>query len=115
MFLTWFLFKVAETDHSQHDCLVIIVLSHGDPGVLYTFDAQYKAESIWMPFTADKCPTLAGKPKLFFIQACQGDRVDDGYTLSYRTETDGRCVSAPYSYRLPVQADFLIAYATVPG
>jgi caspase-like apoptosis-related cysteine protease len=44
------------------------VLSHGDKGIIYSRDASYSKESLWAPFTADKCPTLAGKPKLFFIQ-----------------------------------------------
>lgn len=48
---------------------------------------------------------------MFFIQACQGDKLDGGVTLS-RTETDGQSIN---SYRIPSQADFLIAYSTVPG
>lgn len=47
---------------------------------------------------------------MFFIQACQGDNLDRGVTLS-RTEHDGH----PGSYRIPIHADFLIAYSTIPG
>ncbi|CAL1689333.1 unnamed protein product [Lasius platythorax] len=104
--------KVANMDHSEHDCLVVAVLSHGELGLLYAHDTAYKADSLWHHFTADRCPTLAGKPKLFFIQACQGDRLDPGITLKERTETDG----LPHAtYRIPSQADFLIAYSTIPG
>lgn len=99
-------------DHSQHDCLIVAVLSHGELGLLYAHDTPYKPDSIWSHFTADKCPTLAGKPKLFFIQACQGDRLDSGLTLKERTETDGQPAS---TFRIPSQADFLIAYSTIPG
>jgi len=99
-------------DHSQHDCLIVAVLSHGELGLLYAHDTAYKADSLWYHFTPDKCPTLAGKPKLFFIQACQGDKLDAGVTLKERTETDG-LPSA--TFRIPTQADFLIAYSTVPG
>ncbi|XP_067009140.1 caspase-1 [Anabrus simplex] len=102
--------EVAEADHSDCDSFVMAVLSHGELGILYARDAPYKAESLWARFSADKCPQLAGKPKLFFIQACQGDRLDPGVTLR-RTETDGN----PVSYKIPTQADFLIAYSTVPG
>lgn len=87
------------------------VLSHGELGIIYARDTPYKPESLWSRFTADKCPTLAGKPKLFFIQACQGDKLDGGITMS-RTETDGQGAN---TYRIPTQADFLIAYSTVPG
>lgn len=88
------------------------VLTHGKKDFLFAKDNPYKPEDLWLPFTADKCPTLAGKPKLFFIQACQGDNLDSGVILTSRTETDGR---AAYSYKIPSQADFLFAYSTIPG
>lgn len=103
--------RVANMDHSQHDCLVVAILSHGDLGLLYAHDTSYKPDSIWAHFTADKCPTLSGKPKLFFIQACQGDKLDAGITLKERTETDGQPAS---TFRIPSHADFLIAYSTIP-
>jgi len=58
-------------DHSAYDCLVIIVLSHGDKGIIYAKDAGFDPKILWTPFKADQCPSLAEKPKLFFIQACQ--------------------------------------------
>lgn len=103
--------QIAEIDHSDHDCLLIAVLTHGELGMLYAKDTHYKPDNLWGHFTADKCPTLAGKPKLFFIQACQGDKLDAGITLN-RTETDGLSSS---SYKIPIHADFLIVFSTVPG
>jgi caspase-like apoptosis-related cysteine protease len=44
------------------------VLSHGKKGEISSRDEYYNEESLFAPFTADKCPTLVGKPKLFFIQ-----------------------------------------------
>lgn len=55
-------------DYSQMDCLVVCVLSHGESGIIYARDAAYQHETLWGPFTADNCKTLAGKPKLFFLQ-----------------------------------------------
>lgn len=104
---------VANADHSEHDCLLISILSHGELGYIYAKDTHYKLENIWSFFTAPRCPTLAGKPKLFFIQACQGDRLDGGITLS-RTETDSSD-SQSMAYKIPIHADFLIAYSTIPG
>lgn len=104
--------QTADMDHSDNDCLLIAVLSHGEMGMLYAKDTHYKPDNLWYYFTADKCPTLAGKPKLFFIQACQGDKLDGGVTLRSRTETDGYSTA---SYRIPIHADFLIVYSTVPG
>ncbi|KAB0795576.1 hypothetical protein PPYR_12415 [Photinus pyralis] len=101
----------ADLDHCDNDCFIMVILTHGELGILYAKDSAYKPENLWMPFTADKCPSLAGKPKLFFIQACQGDRLDPGVTLN-RTETDGHPWS---SYRIPTHADFLLVYSTIPG
>lgn len=84
---------------------------------MYAKDVMYKLENIWHYFTASACPTLAGKPKLFFIQACRGDRLDPGIKL-HRTQTDGESsVNGLNSmtYRIPVHADFLIAYSTISG
>jgi len=36
---------------------------------MYARDYSYKPDMIWQSFTAEKVPSLAGKPKIFFIQA----------------------------------------------
>ncbi|XP_074102155.1 caspase-1-like isoform X2 [Cotesia typhae] len=64
--------KVADMDHTQHNCLLIVVMTHGDLGILYAYDKMYHANDIWSFFTPENCPSLVDKPKLFFIQACQG-------------------------------------------
>ncbi|XP_017847132.1 caspase [Drosophila busckii] len=103
----------ASQNHEDSDCILVAILSHGEMGYIYAKDMQYKLDNIWSHFTANHCPTLAGKPKLFFIQACQGDRLDAGVTMQRgRTETDG---DSSMSYKIPIHADFLIAYSTIPG
>jgi caspase-like apoptosis-related cysteine protease len=62
------LFLAAQSDHLDCDCFVLAVLSHGEMGIIYARDTAYKPEALWTPFTGDKCPSLAGKPKLFFLQ-----------------------------------------------
>lgn len=43
-------------------------MTHGwKRGVLSAYDENYKVEQLVLPFLADACPQLAGKPKLFFI------------------------------------------------
>ncbi|CAG0891170.1 unnamed protein product, partial [Darwinula stevensoni] len=106
--------KVAQENHQQCDCLIVCILSHGEHGMLYAYDRAYKPHFLWAPFTADRCPSLAGKPKMFFIQACRGTDVDDGVSVtqftSSHTHTDS--ILELDSYRIPVQADFLIAHST---
>jgi caspase-like apoptosis-related cysteine protease len=51
-------------DHTDYDCILITILSHGEHGYLYSKDTHYKLENITQYFTADRCPTLAGKPKV---------------------------------------------------
>jgi len=98
------------SDHAEEDCIMVFVLSHGELGILYASDQLYKPDKLWTHFSADKCPSLAGKPKLFFVQACQGDQLDHGVKMVARTETDGATV-----FKVPNHADFLIAYSTIPG
>ncbi|XP_013773050.1 caspase-like [Limulus polyphemus] len=104
--------KVSKENHSESDCFICCVLTHGDRGVLYGRDGRFPTEVMFSPFTGDMCTTLAGKPKMFFIQACQGDKLDRGVTLLLgKDEAD----AATQFFKIPTHADFLISYSTVPG
>lgn len=106
--------KLAAQDHSDADCIAVTVLTHGEKGMLAPRDSNimYNVDVLWKPFTADKCPTLAGKPKLFFIQACRGKELDAGIKVKgRRLEFD----SNPSTYKIPTHADFLVAYSTTEG
>jgi hypothetical protein len=46
----------------------MVVLSHGENVEMYSRDKSYKVESLCDHFAGDECPTLAGKPKLFFLE-----------------------------------------------
>lgn len=98
-------------DHIHHDCILIAVMSHGDHGSICAKDKAYPLDTLWSSFTPDKCPSLAGKPRIFIIQACQGNKRDEGYKMG-RFQTDGP--STKY-YKIPKYADFLIAHSTMPG
>ncbi|XP_071945631.1 caspase-3-like isoform X2 [Antedon mediterranea] len=75
-------------DHSKFDCLVVCILTHGTNGGLFgTDEGIIGIEELTNCFHANKCPTLAGKPKLFFLQACRGESVDNGIE-----STDGASV-----------------------
>uniref|UniRef100_A0A8C3TPI6 Caspase-8 n=1 Tax=Catharus ustulatus TaxID=91951 RepID=A0A8C3TPI6_CATUS len=106
-------------DHKDRNCFICCILSHGSSGAIYGTD--HKPVSIRMlmsHFTAKQCPQLAAKPKVFFIQACQGDNVQRPVFL----DTDGSTPdSSPMQERdsyfesIPEEADFLLGMATVDG
>lgn len=50
--------KASGQDHSDCDCILIAILSHGKLGYIYAKDKDYSLESILNPFTAERCPTL---------------------------------------------------------
>lgn len=103
--------ELSNQDYSNDDCLVVCVLSHGDRGVLWGRDNRYAVDDLYSYFTADKCRSLAGKPKLFFIQACQGNRFDKGeFIRSCEDQVD----AAQY-FKIPNWSDFMIMYSTIPG
>ncbi len=102
--------EVASLDHSRHDCFALVLLSHGNEGTVYAYDAAYPTQRLWEPFTSDRAPSLTGKPKLFFLQACQGAKIDPGVRVVRATATDSFA-----SYKVPVHADFVIAHSTIAG
>ena len=66
--------EIAVMDHSQKDCLVCNILSHGDADNVYGSDGmKFPIQELLKIFKADSCPSLENKPKMFFIQACRKD------------------------------------------
>lgn len=102
--------KLARQDFSDDDCLVVCVLTHGDMNCLYAKDDKYYIEHLFDSFKSDVCKTLAGKPKIFIIQACRGDRLDNGSIINFDVED-----SNSSDVRIPQWADFIMAYSTIPG
>ena len=66
-------------NHDDLSCLVIFVLTHGEKdGHLHAFDDTFCINDIIQNIIPTKCSGLAGKPKLVFVQACQGQGTDSG-------------------------------------
>ncbi|XP_065642909.1 caspase-3-like [Hydra vulgaris] len=100
----------ANEDYSQMSCCACAILTHGEEGIVYGTDAFVKIKDITKLF---RSRTLAGKPKLFLFQACQGseymnpiDAVDGPGNLAEQKDM---------ALTLPSESDFLYAYSTVPG
>ncbi|NWT65625.1 CASPA protein, partial [Prunella himalayana] len=106
-------------DHKDRNCFICCILSHGKSGAICgTDDKLVSIRVLTSHFTAKQCPQLAAKPKLFFIQACQGDEVQRPVWV----DTDGPTPDSssvqerisPFE-SIPEEADFLLGMATVDG
>uniref|UniRef100_G3Q4K6 Caspase 3, apoptosis-related cysteine peptidase b n=1 Tax=Gasterosteus aculeatus aculeatus TaxID=481459 RepID=G3Q4K6_GASAC len=101
---------VSTQDHSNSGSFVCVLLSRGDEGGIYGTDGSFvNLDELTKFVDGNGCRSLVGKPKLLFIQAARGNKLDDG-TLSEGDSMDGQTPS-----RIPVEADFLYAYSTTPG
>lgn len=110
--------EFAEMDHSQMGAFVCCVLSHGERGVVLGTDGKpVEIRDLTRPFA--ECRTLASKPKLFFIQACQGNEaqygtlIADGQVNDTEEKTFEEDAHIPMLRHVPIEADFLIGMATV--
>ncbi|KAK6170501.1 hypothetical protein SNE40_018881 [Patella caerulea] len=113
--------KVASEDHSEADCLVVTVMSHGSEygicGTDYGNNDDYShvhIHDIVDLFKANSCRSLAGKPKIFIINACRGNMMDSGVAVKdnlscFFSEKDGE------SPRIPTPSDILIFYSCFKG
>lgn len=76
-----FPFVVSRLDHTKHDCLVVVVLTHGDERTIACYNSDYKIDRLIKPFTDSRCPSLRNKPRLYLIQACRGNDLDSGLAM----------------------------------
>ncbi|KAK6641006.1 hypothetical protein RUM44_012705 [Polyplax serrata] len=108
--------------HPEHSAFVLIILSHGSENIIYTSDSQaVDISTIEMAFQAEICPILIGKPKIFIVQACQGDRWQKLFVKS-KEQDDTFCDSTTASMDKqqflttgPQRGDSMIAWSTVQG
>ncbi|XP_068609019.1 caspase-3-like [Brachionichthys hirsutus] len=92
------------------DAFFCAVLSHGEQSGVYGVDGQLLSVNAMLGiFKATPQSPLVGKPKCFLIQACRGTPLQGGVP-SGDLQTDG---FEPLS--VPLEADFLVAFATVEG
>ncbi|XP_044890203.1 caspase-10 isoform X2 [Felis catus] len=103
--------------HADGDCFVFCVLTHGKFGAVYSSDeALVPIREIMSHFTAQQCPGLAHKPKLFFIQACQGEEIQPSVSIEADAVNSEHSPPTPSLLAsVPSDADFLLGLATVPG
>jgi len=105
--------EAEDEDKNSHDCLVVFILSHGFEGGVYGNNGQ-KLTFKNITGIFENCKAFIGKPKLYFIQACQG--VEDMVTVSRD------CLSLPShtfpspitNQSAPMKADQMMFIASPP-
>lgn len=77
-------------DHSDSDCFILVISTHGlempnprakgklDHVIVCSDDQLIFTSNILEMFNEKNCPSLKNKPKIFFIQACRGEKFDTG-------------------------------------
>ena len=119
--------EVGSRNHSHYDSFVCCILSHGKEGHVYgTNSVMVSLDDLSKKVDANHCPSLGGKPKLFFLQACRGKMKEE----SVRVRTDagdkppqpsqvltdsGIRVATDSDTIIPSSTDFFFGYATPLG
>uniref|UniRef100_A0A1I8IVI9 CASPASE_P20 domain-containing protein n=1 Tax=Macrostomum lignano TaxID=282301 RepID=A0A1I8IVI9_9PLAT len=104
--------ETARKDHSNYDCVAVVLLSHGENGAIYGSDGKIKNGEALPPAAARLLPHSGWQAEA----ACRGSEYDkgcevaDGDNGTGRDEEDGGKLS-----RIPLESDFLYFYSTPPG
>ena len=129
--------RFAKKDHREFGAFVFILMSHGGNRdcILGVQGRRTSVENLMVEFQARNCPSLKGKPKVFIIQTCRGflDYANETFqspvgsiqsqgVLSTSPSSDAQSTGRPFTADstlsrsvFPTEADFLLAFATVPG
>ncbi|XP_048389766.2 caspase-8-like isoform X2 [Stegostoma tigrinum] len=107
------LLKYQKFDHN--DCFVCCILSHGEKdAVLGTDGDLLHIKKIRSMFSGSQCCSLLEKPKVFFIQACQGqDSQRPCQVMNYFPGSSSELETDAMTYSIPEDRDFLIGMSTV--
>ena len=134
--------QIASQSHEKYDSFVCCILSYGFLDCIYgTDNREVRISEISTLFKGHSCPTLTGKPKLFFFNADRGHNRDRGVYVQkddedkvvvWKDNTDKVVVQKPDGEDkvvvqkddemnakddpdddfIPSEADFLFGYAT---
>ncbi|XP_078685797.1 caspase-3-like [Branchiostoma floridae x Branchiostoma belcheri] len=101
--------QLGQADHSNYDCFACCIMSHGTSSKVFSSnDVGIDICELMKHVKIERCPSLKGKPKLFFIQACQGEAVQ-GRALDNDTHD-----SKQFSF-MSHEADIFLGLSTVSG
>lgn len=102
-------------------CLMVFILTHGEKNnIIMAKDIGYDLYEFIERFIPNKVQVLAAKPKLFFVQACRGNKLDAGQLIvpsrvkrAAFDQVDSVTEAEPYHH--PSFADLLIAFSSHYG
>ncbi|KAM9801260.1 caspase-7-like [Neosynchiropus ocellatus] len=97
-----------ESSMAVHQCFLAVLSSHGEDGCVFGSDGR----PVWLSriFQMFDNKEMESKTKMFLVQACRGDALDNGVEVDSSGEEE--LVLNQY-FTLPV--DTAVMYATVPG
>lgn len=97
----------------EHSVFALCLLTHGAKGCVFAADGVgIDIENIEKMLYVSEAPDLAGKPKIIFIQACQGE--DKLFLLKHnQLQHDGP--RPPASSTSPDKSDMFVHCSTVPN
>ena len=97
----------------ETSCLFVAVSSHGsEDAICCVDDTQISVTNEFLPlFKNDRCKALLGKPKVFLLQTCRGEKVDFEVTADYV----GEDISGAKQLRSvhTIETDIILGYASV--
>lgn len=101
--------EVSYENHQEHDCFVCVILSYGEEGYVWGVDDRVSINELMEPLKGNNCHSLAGKPKLFLVQADPQEEEDGG--MEGGLEAAGEIEE---DRRIPAHADLFMAVSVVP-
>ncbi|KAL4005230.1 hypothetical protein ACER0C_004943 [Sarotherodon galilaeus] len=100
---------VQESRRPVKDCFLAVLSSHGVEDCVFGADGKPVRLSRIFTYFDNEC--MEKKAKVFFIQACRGDALDDGVEV----DSAGDATDCNFSLHLSVPVDTAVMYATPPG
>ncbi|XP_065646856.1 caspase-7 isoform X3 [Hydra vulgaris] len=98
------------------DCFVCCILSHGFTDGVYGSDGiKLRFSDMQAAINGNSAKWLVEKPKLFFVQACQGDREEVEICVDSGTPVDQNNTNSNNITSLSENSDFCFSVAAVSG
>lgn len=100
---------------------MVVILTHGEQNdILWAKDTTYCLYDLIEQFKPSLLQSMAGKPKIFVVEAPRGDKIDYGVNLtainngSSGTQEDSFCPQSE-TFKYPEHADLMILMSSHHG